>query len=384
MPDNTYQIIDDSLFDRAFDLFNRIKNQEFEYVYRGFFTHGISKKILTLADINIQKTLGQSTFQKRIYYIMVEGLQNITMHQEGPSDFLEKYPGIFAIQRFKDFYYITTGNLIKNENIPPLKAKIDQINSLDKEELKKLHKEILRTGAISEKGGAGLGLIEMARKSGHKLISSFELVNDKYSYFYLQTKIPLVKNYKAPQDETKSMRSALISIKKLHLTLNIENILLYFNGFFSQENLLNLLAIIKGRMNLSLTTIRLSNVMVEMIQNIIKHGYRDSDDKSVPGIFFLRQFDNGDFGLIAGNYVTKEQKQKIEQKLQFVNSKSVDEISQIYDDILLDIENSNSLNSGLGFFDLRIKSSEKLMYKFLKIDENRYFYILQTIIKNKD
>ncbi len=378
------QIIDDSLFDKAFNLFSRIENQEFEYVYRGFFSHNISKKILSLADVNIQKTLGPSTFQKRIYYIMVEGLQNITMHQDEIEDALEKYPGIFSIQKQEGYYFITTGNLVLNEKIPPLKEKIEKINKLNKEELKKLHKEILRSGAISEKGGAGLGLIEMARKSGNKLVASFELVNDQYSYFYLQTRIPTSKNIENSSDNPESMRKALRSIKKLHLTLNVENILLYFNGFFTQENLLNLLAIIKGRMNLSLTTIRLSNIMVEMIQNIIKHGQRDDENHGVPGIFFLRQLDNGDFALLSGNYVSKEQKEILEEKLNFINNSSVEEISEIYDEVLLDMDNFDAVHTGLGLYDLKIKSPEKLQFKFLNVDNNRYFYILQTIIKNKD
>ena len=378
------QIIDDSLFDKAFNLFSRIENQDFEYVYRGFFSHNISKKILSLADVNIQKTLGQSTFQKRIYYIMVEGLQNITMHQDEIEEGLDKYPGIFAIQKQGHYYYITTGNLVLNEKIPPLKEKIEQINKLDKEGLKQLHKEILRSGVISEKGGAGLGLIEMARKSGNKLVASFELVNEQYSYFYLQTKIPTTKEVPPEEDNPENMRKALRSIKKLHITLNVENILLYFNGFFTQENLLNLLSIVKGRMNLSLTTIRLSNIMVEMIQNIIKHGEKALDNKGVPGIFFLRQLDNGDFALISGNYVNEKQKYILEEKLKFINSSTIDEISEMYDKVLLDMDNFDAIHTGLGLYDLRIKSPEKLQYKFLKIDQNRYFYILQTIIKNKD
>jgi len=38
------QVIDDSLFDKAFNLFSRIENRDFEYVYRGYFSHNISRK----------------------------------------------------------------------------------------------------------------------------------------------------------------------------------------------------------------------------------------------------------------------------------------------------------------------------------------------------
>jgi hypothetical protein len=377
-------MFEDNLFDKAFNLFSRVQEQDFEYVYRGYFTHNITKKILTLADINIQKAVPVSTIQKRIYYIMVEGLQNISRHQDEIDTGNEEYPGIFAIQRQKNRYYVTTGNLVLNDKIPSLKEKIKKINSLESEELKKFHKEILRSGAISDKGGAGLGLIEMARKSGNKLVASFELINDQFSYFYLQTQIPTTDNEKLENDvEELKLRKSLISIKKLHLSLIIENILLYFNGFFNQENLLSLLSIVKGRLNMSITTIRLSNVMVEMIQNIIKHGAKEDPENGIPGIFFVQQKENSDFTLTSGNYMLEPDAIELENKIKFVNDLSTEELSEHYDRILLDLESVTSKKSGLGLPDLRIKSGQKLAYNFHKLEENTYFYILQTTVVNK-
>lgn len=381
-------MFEDNLFDKAFNLFSRVEQQDFEYVYRGYFTHNITKKILTLADINIQKAVPFSTIQKRIYYIMVEGLQNITRHQDEIDD-NDEYPGIFAIQKQKNKYYVTTGNLVLNDKIPDLKEKIKHINGLDKDELKKFHKEILRSGAMSDKGGAGLGLIEMARKSSNKLISSFELINDTYSYFYLQTQIPTLKKVEIEEFDDKvknlQLRKFLISIKKLHLSLIIENILIYFNGFFNQENLLSLLSIVKGRLNMSITTIRLSNVMVEMIQNIIKHGaaINPEDVSGKPGIFFVQQKENGDFNLTSGNYIREKEAKILEEKIIAVNELTKEELSEYYDTILLDLDTVTSKKSGLGLPDLRIKSGQKLTYNFHKLEEDLYFYILQTTVINK-
>ena len=377
-------MFEDNLFDKAFNLFSRVQQQDFEYVYRGYFTHNITKKILTLADLNIQKAVAFSTIQKRIYYIMVEGIQNISRHQDEIDQGNDEYPGIFAIQKQKARYYVTTGNLVLNNRIPSLKDKIKKINSLEKEDLKKFHKEILRSGAISDKGGAGLGLIEMARKSGNKLVASFELINEEYSYFYLQTQIPTTKNEQLESEvEELKLRKSLISIKKLHLSLIIENILLYFNGFFNQENLLSLLSIIKGRLNISITTIRLSNVMVEMIQNIIKHGAKEEQDSGAPGIFFIQQKENADFMLTSGNYVHENEAKDLEEKLKYINNLSKSELEEYYDKILLDLDSVTSKKSGLGFPDLRIKSGQKLNHYFHKLKENLYFYILQTTVINK-
>ena len=375
------------LFDIAYPLFQRISNDDFEYVYRGYFSHNITKKILFLADTNISKVTSQQTLQKRIYYIMVEGLQNITRHQDEIANLnTEKYPGIFAIQKNGERYYISTGNIVANANIPALKEKLDTINSLNPEELKKFHREMLTTGSMSDKGGAGLGLIEMSRKSGNKLLYNFEKLDDEYTYFYLQTLIPNDKNYGAtdPEGQNTKGHSSLDSVKQLHKQMNNENLLLYFNGFFNQENLLSLLAIIKGRMNMPLTTIKVSNVMVEMLQNIIKHGdRRNSTSAGVSGVFFMGQTGK-EIMLTSGNIIKNEAKDVISERLEFVNGMSKDELSDYYDDILLDFDTADAKKTGLGFSDLRIKSDRPLKYRFMNINETQQFYILQTAVTIKN
>ena len=375
------------LFDIAYPLFQRISNDDFEYVYRGYFSHNITKKILFLADTNISKVTSQQTLQKRIYYIMVEGLQNITRQQDEIANLnTEKYPGIFAIQKNGERYYISTGNIVANANIPALKEKLDTINSLNPEELKKFHREMLTTGSMSDKGGAGLGLIEMSRKSGNKLLYNFEKLDDEYTYFYLQTLIPNDKNYGAtdPEGQNTKGHSSLDSVKQLHKQMNNENLLLYFNGFFNQENLLSLLAIIKGRMNMPLTTIKVSNVMVEMLQNIIKHGdRRNSTSAGVSGVFFMGQTGK-EIMLTSGNIIKNEAKDVISERLEFVNGMSKDELSDYYDDILLDFDTADAKKTGLGFSDLRIKSDRPLKYRFMNINETQQFYILQTAVTIKN
>ena len=381
------QELGSKLFDIAYPLFQRISNDDFEYVYRGYFSHNITKKILFLADTNISKVTSQQTLQKRIYYIMVEGLQNITRHQDEIANLnTEKYPGIFAIQKNGERYYISTGNIVANANIPALKEKLDTINSLNPEELKKFHREMLTTGSMSDKGGAGLGLIEMSRKSGNKLLYNFEKLDDEYTYFYLQTLIPNDKNYGAtdPDGQNAKGHSSLDSVKQLHKQMNNENLLLYFNGFFNQENLLSLLAIIKGRMNMPLTTIKVSNVMVEMLQNIIKHGdRRNSTSAGVSGVFFMGQTGK-EIMLTSGNIIKNEAKDIISERLEFVNGMSKDELSDYYDDILLDFDTADAKKTGLGFSDLRIKSDRPLKYRFMNINETQQFYILQTAVTIKN
>ena len=83
-----------------------------------------------------------------------------------------------------------TGNFIPNSKINTIQSKLDNINALDKDGLKKLYKEILYNGEFSDKGTAGLGFVEIARKTGQKLSYEFHKVNDEYSYFTFQIRVP--------------------------------------------------------------------------------------------------------------------------------------------------------------------------------------------------
>jgi hypothetical protein len=62
---------------------------------------------------------------------------------------------------------------------------LEEVNNLSPDELKEYYRQSLSETEFTEKGGAGLGIIEMARKSGHKLKYEFTKINNEYSFFSL-------------------------------------------------------------------------------------------------------------------------------------------------------------------------------------------------------
>ena len=127
---------------------------------------------------------------------MVECLQNICKHgsesgtNEGKSEGISW--GIIMVGQQDNSYFVTTGNYINNNSVEGLKSKLLEINTLDKEGLKELYKLIIKTVDLSPKGGAGLGLVDIARKSGTKLEYDFEKINDFYSFYSLLIRIPRI------------------------------------------------------------------------------------------------------------------------------------------------------------------------------------------------
>jgi hypothetical protein len=74
-------------------------------------------------------------------------------------------------------------------NVEELKSKIDFINAMNGDELKAEYRKTLYKGDMSDKGGAGLGIIDIARRSGEKINYNFKQVDEYYSFFSLEVKI---------------------------------------------------------------------------------------------------------------------------------------------------------------------------------------------------
>ena len=157
-------------------------------VYEGEFTQEITKSVLSMAEKNLDSTGEEQNIKRKVFNVMVECLQNICKHADAMKR-EEERRAIFMIGKENDSYEITSGNYIINANIEGLRTKLNQINNLDKEGLKTLYKDLIKTSELSEKGGAGLGFVDIARKSGQKLEFDFEPVNEENSFFSFKTKI---------------------------------------------------------------------------------------------------------------------------------------------------------------------------------------------------
>ena len=173
-----------------YDLHRTMMAQNLILVYQGDFTQETTKSILAMAERNLDSSGEDSSIKRKVFNVMVEALQNIVKHSDELVDGqVTSHAAIFLIGREKDKYSIMSGNPIRKANIEALTKKLNQINSLDKDGLKDLYKEIIKNTTISDKGGAGLGFVDMARKSGEKLEYSFPDLNEEYAFFCLKVSV---------------------------------------------------------------------------------------------------------------------------------------------------------------------------------------------------
>jgi hypothetical protein len=174
-----------------YDLHRTMMSQKLILVYQGDFTQETTKSILAMAERNIDSSGEESSIKRKVFNVMVEALQNIVKHSDELVDGeMRSHAAIFLIGREANRYTIMSGNPIRKANIENLKKQLERINGLDKDGLKDLYKEIIKNTTISEKGGAGLGFVDMARKSGEKLDFEFPEMSNEYCFFCLKVNVP--------------------------------------------------------------------------------------------------------------------------------------------------------------------------------------------------
>ena len=158
-------------------------------------SHRGTLKYDTIGELinNLKKTVSRLKIKlgiyKKLLLVMIESLENILKYNENfdiNSNIRTKFTPEFKIEKDDEKYFLTSVNVIFNKDIPMLENKINHVNTLDSDGLKKLYKSTITNGRFTHKGGAGLGFIEMAKTAGNKLEYNFKTLSTEYSLYTLR------------------------------------------------------------------------------------------------------------------------------------------------------------------------------------------------------
>lgn len=176
------------------EIHQQMKVNSVALFFKGYVTFDLIDSIIGIVSERLELLENDINIRKRVYGALTECLQNLCNHieeaSEQPTDIdYDLHSAIIMVDTNTDGYFIKTGNFIANHKVQELKNWLDYINTLDKDQLKQEYNKILTNKTFSDKGGGGLGLLDMARKSGKKLEYGFQEVDKKYSFFSFQINI---------------------------------------------------------------------------------------------------------------------------------------------------------------------------------------------------
>ena len=122
-----------------------------------------------------------------VFAVYVEMTQNIRHYAQAMGyDDLDGSATILVARNDEGHYVVEAGNLVEKLDGDALMYRIDALSQMSKEQLKAAYKAQLRQPR-DENGGAGLGLIDMSRKSFVPLSASLTPVNECRCFFSLRS-----------------------------------------------------------------------------------------------------------------------------------------------------------------------------------------------------
>jgi len=172
------------LLRQLFESYHSMDDEKILMFYKG----AVSQETMVDLGSFLRSSLCGSKRIRNIFSVFIEMSHNIR-HHSVEKDENHIGVGVFVIQQTPDCYTLSSGNPIPRSRKDEIREKIDYLRGLDREDLRKLYKERRRSGEDRTHKGAGLGLIEMAKRSDHPLEYEFFDCNGDTALFRLTVRV---------------------------------------------------------------------------------------------------------------------------------------------------------------------------------------------------
>jgi hypothetical protein len=154
--------------------------------FNGPFSHSIIEEIGNAVRRHLEGEEVKKDAIMDVFAVYIEQTQNVKNYIARKSFPVKGFnSAIIIIARKEGKYAISSGNVVEKIDTAALVERLDRIKGLDKEELKRLYKEEIRRKVPPGGTGAGVGLIEIARRASEKLTYVIDEIDETYNFFSL-------------------------------------------------------------------------------------------------------------------------------------------------------------------------------------------------------
>jgi hypothetical protein len=180
------------MIDDLYDFRENLIREGIFFCFNGPVSQNILAEIGSALEQRMKLENMNRTTMLRVFSMMMEMAQNIMRYsvEESDSDVSEDARiGSIVIGHENNAYFVLCGNMVYNTEVDKLKDKLEKIRDMDRQQLRRYHKEQIRRRHEKGSQGAGLGFIGMAKKASRPIEFSFRKIDEEKSYFSLKTVI---------------------------------------------------------------------------------------------------------------------------------------------------------------------------------------------------
>jgi len=187
------------MIERIHDLYDELERRRVMLSFKGTLTSELVSALLGVVERKVGLIEADAKARKRVFSVVMECLQNLYHHNgrvKEAAGAVQSTPdphGVVMIVQSDKGYSVLTGNFMAGTDVDRLKGHLDRINALDATDLREFYKETLANGHYTASGGGGLGMIDIARKSGGKIEYGFVPYDRDHAFFSLNVNVPTQK-----------------------------------------------------------------------------------------------------------------------------------------------------------------------------------------------
>jgi hypothetical protein len=353
------------------------------FVYRGVVTNENSVPLLLLLEKEMETSEFGFIGRKRLFMFVLESLQNVSRHSDRNE--LAKM-SLVVYSKVNGGYTVTTGNVISTSNIEDLRKRLDEINHLQTGEIRQVYRQMLSNSEFSSKGGAGLGLIEMAKKTGNKLDYDFQQLDAENSYFMLSKTVDS-EGVGIHYDISEKPFTGK-DVAQLERLMAEKNIYLIWSGHITPDMGKEVISFTETKLTEDDTESnmrkRIFSILVETLENVAKHGIGGEEAEKYGMPVAMIRFENKTYTITTGNLIANENVDHLKEKLDTINQCDQPGLKVLFRKSLTG-QNYKSVSTGnMGLIDMARKSGSKLIYEFDRINDLYSYYILAVTVEGKD
>lgn len=181
----------------AHSLYQALRGDRSVFAYSGAFHDEHTGRLIALGEASVNGD-ARGTARGRLAFIMVEAYQNILRHRAVLPPQVERGEGrsLFLLRCGADGQQVVVAvNPVKKSDVMVLRSALHRLHGMDPSQLKNLFLSGLQHTPDQPRRGAGLGLIEMARRSGSDLGYTLRGLGPDHELFILAVRLGSERAY---------------------------------------------------------------------------------------------------------------------------------------------------------------------------------------------